>query len=55
MPEKIKYKVWLHLEVCDEENDSYEESRLPSCIGEFETEEEANTFFDKIENNEVIV
>ena len=46
------YKVWVHVEEIDEENDSYSESfegsRLPEPIGEFDTPDAAYELVDAI-------
>lgn len=44
------YKVWVHIERIDEENDVYEdvEDGVASVGGEFETEEEARNLQNMI-------
>ncbi len=40
-----KYKVWIHVEECDECNDHYEDIGLPECIGTFDLYEDAEDLF----------
>ena len=46
------YKVWIHVEEIDEENDTYledfEGSRLPRSIGDFHTPEAADALVDAV-------
>ena len=37
------YKIWVHIEEIDEDNDSYEDQGLPESCGEFGTLEEAES------------
>jgi len=39
-----KYKVWIHVEEIDEEEDTYEDVGLPEELGVFSTLEEAEQF-----------
>ena len=36
-----QYKVWVHVEECDEDNDHYEDIGLPECIDVFSSLEAA--------------
>jgi hypothetical protein len=39
----VKYKVWVEIELVDDENNVYENaSDFPVCIGEYKTIEEAD-------------
>ena len=37
----MQYKVWIHVERVDEENDEYLDIGIPELAGEFDTEDEA--------------
>jgi len=43
-----KYKGWIHVEKIDEVNNTYEECGSPFDMGEFETEDEACDYADKL-------
>ncbi len=39
----LKFKVWLQIEACDDENDFYEDvSPFPVCLGEYKTIDQAD-------------
>ena len=44
----VKFKVWIHIERIDEENDSYEDEGLPESVGTFDTLEEAESLVGQI-------
>ncbi len=37
----MKYKVWVHIEEIDEENDHYEDVGMPISVGEYDLLSEA--------------
>jgi hypothetical protein len=43
-----KFKVWVHIEEIDEEEDLYEDVDLPFSVGEFDTVEEAEKLCEAI-------
>jgi len=49
-----KYKIWLHLEEIDEENDIYFEPVEPVALAEFDIEDKAQQVFDSIINLSMI-
>ena len=42
------YKVWIHIEECDEDNDYYEDVTEPFCPAEFDTLAKAETYCDDL-------
>lgn len=45
------YKVWVSIELVDEETDEYRDLDLPNCLGEFGTKEEAFALRDTLEES----
>jgi hypothetical protein len=43
-----EYKVWVHVEECDDETDHYEEVGLPDCLGTFNGLDEADEFVETL-------
>ncbi len=43
------YKVWIHIEEIDEDNDSYEDVDLPEPVGEFEALADAEALVSRLQ------
>ena len=49
----IEYKVWIHIEKCDEDRDIYEDiDGMPILAGTFDDEEEAIVYAEEISGKE---
>ena len=47
-----KYKVWVQVEECDDENDTYNSDYEPECLAQFDNEEDALEFIGSIRRGE---
>jgi len=48
MATPIKFKVWVHIERIDKDNDEYEDEGLPEPIDTFDSLEEAESLVGQI-------
>jgi len=46
----MKYKVWVQIELIDEDNDIYEDYGMPDPIGTFDTVEDASNCVEQVLN-----